>query len=573
MRSNRLGILDIELAPEARAAQAGLAFEAFAPGRRHVVAKPGTWSEVPDDPSFFQQWGLSNQGQQGGVPDADIDADLAWDVTTGSSEVVVAVIDSGTLITHPDLAPNIWQNTQEIPSNGVDDDGNGFVDDVFGWDFDAGDNDPVSSNSHGTRVAGVVGARTNNGIGIAGVAGGFGDVPGCRMMILNVGNGAPNPAAIDDAILYAIDNGARVITLSLAVAPDFPIQMALSEALAQGVFVCASAGNGAGPVTFPAVDPAVVAVGATNSEDLPAPGTNGGPALWVAAPGVNIRTTTLGNAYTSTSGTSFAAPFVAGVAALILSVKPDYDAVDVRRILRDTAEDIGPPGFDSLTGFGRVNARDALDFALAADCDGNGRFDELEIVNVPALDANQDGILDACQGTAFCFGDGGVSPGCTPCPCGNDSPPGSGGGCMNSNGTFCVLTMEGFASLAQDTLRFDIFGATPSSFAVLTSGANALPNSLVNPCPAGAGIGGVLLDGLRCVGGNGRRHGSRATSSFGSNFQPWGGPGAPAVGILGQAGFTVGETRHFQVFHRELEDLGCMTGQNTSNAITITVTP
>src|SRR5262249_48878129 len=119
--------------------------------------------------SFSSLWGLHNTGQTGGTPDADIDAPEAWDVTTGSSSVVVAVIDTGVDYTHPDLAANIWTNAGEVPGNGVDDDHNGYVDDVHGYDFVNNDGDPMDDHFHGTHVAGTIGAVGNNGTGVAGI--------------------------------------------------------------------------------------------------------------------------------------------------------------------------------------------------------------------------------------------------------------------------------------------------------------------------------------------------------------------------------------------------------------------
>src|SRR5262249_9769887 len=118
-------------------------------------------NQIPNDPNFSSMWGLNNTGQTGGTPDADIDAPEAWDVTTGSSRVVVAVLDTGVDYTHPDLAANIWTNPGEIPGNGIDDDHNGYVDDVHGYDFVNNDPDPMDDQGHGTHVAGTIGAVGN----------------------------------------------------------------------------------------------------------------------------------------------------------------------------------------------------------------------------------------------------------------------------------------------------------------------------------------------------------------------------------------------------------------------------
>ncbi|NOZ19827.1 MAG: S8 family serine peptidase [Planctomycetes bacterium] len=126
---------------------------------------------MPNDPAFPQLWGLDNTGQTGGTPDADIDAPEAWQITTGGAGIVVAVIDTGVDYTHPDLAANIWTNPGEIPGNGIDDDGNGFVDDVHGYDFYNHDGDPFDDHSHGTHCAGTIAGVGNNGAGGAGYPG------------------------------------------------------------------------------------------------------------------------------------------------------------------------------------------------------------------------------------------------------------------------------------------------------------------------------------------------------------------------------------------------------------------
>ena len=164
--------------------------------------------------------------------------------------------------------------------------------------------------------------------------------------------------------------------------------------------------------------------------------------------------------------------------------------------------------------------------------------------------------------TSFCFGDGSS----TPCPCGNNAVLGAASGCANQSGLGAVLTGSGLASATTNGLTFAVTDASPGTFAVLVSADNPLPST--NP---GAGI--HAFDGLRCVGGSLVRHGSRATNASGASVSPWGPPGGPIGGIVAQGGFVQGRTRHFQVFYREDATLGCQTGQNTSNAVTVTVGP
>ena len=171
---------------------------------------------------------------------------------------------------------------------------------------------------------------------------------------------------------------------------------------------------------------------------------------------------------------------------------------------------------------------------------------------------------------AYCFGDGGDQMGCTNCPCGNNAGIGSGGGCLNSSGNGAQLLASGTpdVTLPADTLHFDLVGGTVSSFGLLFSGDNRLP--AMGACPPGSGVTSGTLDGLRCMGGNAIRHGSRALDAAGATTNGWGPPAAPAAGLGVTAGFTSGQTRHFQVFLREMPTAGCMTGVNTSNGVSIT---
>ena len=180
--------------------------------------------------------------------------------------------------------------------------------------------------------------------------------------------------------------------------------------------------------------------------------------------------------------------------------------------------------------------------------------------------------ISACEtGVAICNGDGGDGQGCTTCPCSNDAPANSLGGCINGSGTSAAITAEGNASLANDTLRIEATGANPNTFGVLISEAFALPNNPMNPCPAGSGVTSSVLDGLRCAGGNILRHGTRATDATGSVGVTNAGWGDGPQEIVANSPFVVGQSRVFQVFYREDAMLVCQTGQNTTNALAITI--
>ena len=181
------------------------------------------------------------------------------------------------------------------------------------------------------------------------------------------------------------------------------------------------------------------------------------------------------------------------------------------------------------------------------------------------------------NGTPGCFGNGGVTLGCTDCPCGNEAAPDVLGGCLNSNGRSALLYGSGSPSVASDELRFEALGANSTTFGVLLSGPVRLPNNSNNPCfGLGSGVISSALDGLRCVGGSTQRHGARPTNSVGDigiTTNGWGPPNGPAGGLIAHGGFAAGETRHFQVFYREEPTLGCWTGQNTSNSVSYTFLP
>jgi len=357
-RSNRLGIIDITLpagADPLATVKVMRATDLFVFVEETTI---GFYHGIPDDADFSLLYNMHNEGQTGGTVDADVDAPEAWDIQDGDPSVVIAVADSGTEWFHPDLANNMWDNADEIAGNFIDDDSNGFIDDIRGWDFDNNDNDPNGSFTHGTWVAGVVAAQGNNGIGIAGLAGGATDGQGCAIMPLNVGSFSPNGAVLDDAIIYATDNGAKVITMSLSVGSSAAIDAAVAAAAAAGVFIDCSAGNGGG-VGYPANMSEIMAVGGTDHNDNWGFFSTGSE-IECAAPGSNVYMTELGSTYGTASGTSFSSPHVAALAGLLFSEDPALTAAQARSVIRGTADDVDAPGFDLRTGDGRINANAAL---------------------------------------------------------------------------------------------------------------------------------------------------------------------------------------------------------------------
>ncbi len=382
MRSNELGFYDFKIQNKSNL------LTTFENINKNIKAKQvftntiGKYILTPNDPQFGTQWGLEQ------ISDADIDMRNAWDISTGNSNVIVAILDSGTDWTHEDIGlgtdgyqnvllnsgEDAWSNPNNPSTgNGIDDDGNGFIDDWKGWDFSNGNNDSRGVISHGTQVAGIVGAKTNNGTGISGIAGGNNGL-GAKMMLLGVGDTAPDGAVLDDAILYAMNKGAKVIQLSLSILNSPAVNTALQTAYNNGVFIVCASGNGGNvAVSYPASNTNVFSVGATTSTDTRASFSQNGANLDLAAPGVGIRSTTIGNNYGSGDGTSFAAPMVSATAALMLSVDPNLSNEAIEDILKCTAEQVGgynynwnasTPGHSQELGYGRLNARQAL---LATD--------------------------------------------------------------------------------------------------------------------------------------------------------------------------------------------------------------
>lgn len=325
---------------------------------------------IPNDSLVTQQWALQK-----------IKAFDAWNITQGADTVLLAIIDTGIDYNHPDLKNKIYMNNGEIGTdingndkrfNGIDDDGNGFIDDYMGWDFtdrvgfpfdSSGgdylnwDNDPFDDQGHGTFIAGISAAETNNFTGVAGTS------PNIKLLNLRAfdpgGYGEEDDVAA--AILYAVQMKAKVINMSFG---DNSFSLVLRDiiqyAYSQNLVLVASAGNsGSNLPHYPSVYSEVICVGNSTIDDVVASSSNWGSTIDLVAPGTNIITTSRNSGYSSINGTSASAPFVSATAALILSLQ-NFSNEEVKQILKSTSDDIGESGWDLRSGAGRLNIERAL---------------------------------------------------------------------------------------------------------------------------------------------------------------------------------------------------------------------
>ncbi len=352
---------------------------------------------LPTDVYFPDQWHLKNNGNRSGVEDADLQMEAAWKLESGDTGVIIAIIDMGFDARHEDLQENIWHNPGEIPDNGIDDDHNGYVDDVIGWDFvnqpdgmdgsdydwQNEDNDPTSKKaSHGNSILGIVGATANNQIGIAGIAG------KCKMMLIRGGYFKPdgtqslNSVYIIKGLIYAADNGASVINISSGSTNyNQSYKDALLYAINKGALITCSAGNsGVSDPIYPAAYniPGIISVGSTARDDGQSRFSNFGDWVDVSAPGEYIMTTLLDDRYGKVRGTSFSSPMVAAVAALIFSKYPDLTPANVQDTIMNNV-DIIEGLSDANATSGRVNAYKALQnpttdgyWSMARNSNGEG---------------------------------------------------------------------------------------------------------------------------------------------------------------------------------------------------------
>jgi thermitase len=312
---------------------------------------------TPNDTYVNYQWHLYGDwsGDSKGTSNKNINAKTAWDISEGSSDIIVAVIDDGLAIKHDDIKDNVWTNSREISGNGIDDDGNGYIDDVNGWNFVLGTNsiEPIKYNDtnqgwmyedHGTHVSGIIGAKGNNNLGVAGINW------NSKIMLLKLFNGNDEKNGGSDilvqAITYAVNNGASVINMSLgADIGSTALQTAINYAYANGVVTVAAAGNdGSNSIDYPANYSNVIAVASTDYQDKKSYFSNYGTNIDISAPGSSIYSLNdwhnSNPPYQYMSGTSMATPVVTGVVSLLLSVNPTLTPDEIINILKTKADSI-----------------------------------------------------------------------------------------------------------------------------------------------------------------------------------------------------------------------------------------
>ena len=363
----------------------------------HGAGKMGlTLDTTPTDTFFNRQWGLKNDGSFTLSPstvDADVDMDQAWDLTTGDPNLIIAVLDSGIRMQHPEFTGRLWTNPNET-NDGTDNDNNGLIDDNDGWDYANADNNPTDDHGHGSNVSGITLANGNNNIGYAGVNWESKLMP---IKILDSSNSGYY-TWWTAGIYYAVDNGAKIINMSVGGSGfSQSMQDAVDYAYANDVSVFVSMMNFNNVVPYyPAAYTNTIAVGATDPDDTrtapffwdPTSGSNYGSHIDLIAPGnftygLSHSSNTNYNSYWG--GTSQASPLVAGIASLMLSLNPNLSVDEIRSILRNTADDqVGDaedtPGWDQYYGAGRANAFAALQETLSVK---NYESNTLEVFPIP----------------------------------------------------------------------------------------------------------------------------------------------------------------------------------------------
>ncbi|WP_320060324.1 S8 family serine peptidase [Planktothrix agardhii] len=318
---------------------------------------------TPNDPGYSQLWGLNNIGQSGGTADADIDAPEAWDIQKGNQNLVIGVIDTGVDYDHPDLSANIWTNPGEIAGDGIDNDSNGYIDDVRGWDFAYNDNNPMDVHGHGTHVAGTIAGKGNNGVGVTGVAWNAKIMP---LKFLNdSGSGSLSNAIL--AINYATAKGVKLTNNSWGGGGyTQALYDAINTAGQQGALFIAAAGNSSQNTDTTPAYPAsydlanIISVASTTRTDGLSWFSNyGATTVDLGAPGSDIYSAWPNSTYNTISGTSMASPHVTGAAALLWSQNPTWTAQQVKNRLMSTGDSISALNGKTVSGK-RLNIYNAL---------------------------------------------------------------------------------------------------------------------------------------------------------------------------------------------------------------------
>ncbi len=383
------------------------------------------FSGVPNDPRFSEQWAHQNTGQSGGVADADIDTVEAWDVFTGSPTTVVAIIDSGIDYTHPDLVNNMWTNPGEIPGDGVDNDANGYIDDVYGIDAFNDDSDPQDDVDHGTHVAGISGADGNNGIGVSGVN------QVVQLMAVKIGgpNGIPTADAIegiDYVTMMKSQFGINIVVSNNSWGGTGFSQAeydAVTAHTAADIIFVAAAGNDTAdndaiphyPANFD--HPLVISVASTDDGDQLSSFSDWGlTTVDLGAPGSSILSTIPNNNYAFFDGTSMASPAVAGAVGLVRGLAPAFTGQETKQLIMDTVDLIPSLAGKTVTG-GRLNVAEAINRVKASKVQGRVWSDENSNALPDAgeqgienwtvfVDLNNNGALDSNEPSGVTIADG-----------------------------------------------------------------------------------------------------------------------------------------------------------------------
>ncbi|MBA6353200.1 S8 family serine peptidase [Colwellia sp. BRX9-1] len=328
-------------------------------------------SVTPDDSSFADLWGMNNTGQGGGVADADIDAPEAWDISTGSHDVIIGVIDTGVDHTHPDLMANVWTNPAEISGDGIDNDGNGFIDDMHGINAITGVGDPMDDAGHGSHVSGTIGATGNNGLGVVGVNHNV-SIIGCKFLSASGSGSLSDALTCIDYFVDLKNNGINVRATNNSWGGG-GFSQALSDAITSSeeanILFVAAAGNDAydndAQSSYPSGYPhdSVLAVASTTRTDSMSSFSQWGlTTVDLGAPGSDILSTVPGGGYASYSGTSMATPHVTGAAALAWSVNPELSAIEMKALLMSSGDDNAALAGKTVSGK-RLNVNNALNDA------------------------------------------------------------------------------------------------------------------------------------------------------------------------------------------------------------------